>query len=171
MSEDCCSQLSAGSAVCETLSQSQQHEVPIRAICPQCKQKGKAVQTQTVKAFVVASLRLVQNTEYYFCHTEFCPVVYYSADGLSTFLTSQVREPVFQKVPDGEDVYVCYCFRHTVTELRNASPEIAEALIEDISIGIQNGQCACDLRNPQGSCCLGNVRRLIRLQRVGLTSD
>ena len=28
--------------------------------------------------------------------------------------------------------------------------------------GIQAGQCACDLRNRQGSCCLGNVRALKR---------
>ena len=36
------------------------------------------------------------------------------------------------------------------------------ALIDDIDAGIQAGQCACDLRNPQGSCCLGNVRGLVK---------
>ncbi len=25
---------------------------------------------------------------------------------------------------------------------------------------VQAGQCACELRNPQGSCCPGNVRAL-----------
>lgn len=34
-------------------------------------------------------------------------------------------------------------------------------LSADITAGIRAGQCACDLRNPQGICCLGNVRRLI----------
>ena len=40
------------------------------------------------------------------------------------------------------------------------SPELRKAIIDDISTGINAGQCACDLRNPQGSCCLGNVRGL-----------
>ena len=32
-----------------------------------------------------------------------------------------------------------------------------------IMAGIQADQCACDIRNPQGRCCLGNVNRLIDL--------
>ena len=36
------------------------------------------------------------------------------------------------------------------------------AIVDDINTGINAGQCACDLRNPQGSCCLGNVRGLIK---------
>ncbi len=36
------------------------------------------------------------------------------------------------------------------------------AIVDDINAGIQAGQCACDLRNPQGSCCLGNVREAIK---------
>ena len=36
---------------------------------------------------------------------------------------------------------------------------------DDINTGINTGRCACGLRNPQSSCCLGSVRRLItRLQ-------
>ena len=35
-------------------------------------------------------------------------------------------------------------------------------MVDDIHAGINAGQCACDLRNPQGSCCLGNVRGLIK---------
>ena len=50
-------------------------------------------------------------------------------------------------------------------ELRAATPAARAATLEDIDAGIKTGQCACDLRNPQGSCCLGNVRGLI--QRLG----
>jgi hypothetical protein len=32
--------------------------------------------------------------------------------------------------------------------------------------GTRQGQYACDLRNPQGSCCLGNARRLMQTVRV-----
>jgi hypothetical protein len=54
-----------------------------------------------------------------------------------------------------------YCFRHTVGDVRAASPATRAAIVDDINAGIKAGQCACDLRNPQGSCCLGNVRGLI----------
>jgi hypothetical protein len=89
--------------------------------------------------------------------------VYFSQDGDQTFTVGQVREGVFQKQPDNDEVYICYCFRHTVGELRISTPEVRKEIIEDINIGIRTGQCACDLRNPQGSCCLGNVYGLIKL--------
>jgi hypothetical protein len=49
-----------------------------------------------------------------------------------------------------------------VGEIRAASPEARTSLLDDITTGIQADQCACDMRNPQGSCCLGNVRALIK---------
>ncbi len=30
-------------------------------------------------------------------------------------------------------------------------------IIESIKRGIKEKKCACDLRNPQGSCCLSNI--------------
>lgn len=162
MSDICCSQPSAGSAVCDLPQKIEQRAPFPETFCPECKQKGKAVQKQTVKALISISLRSIQDAQYYFCRTQSCPVVYYSAEGISIFTTAQVRERVYQKEPDSGDVYVCYCFHHTVGEIRNASREARELIIKDINTGIQTNQCACDLRNPQGSCCLGNVRSLMK---------
>jgi len=108
------------------------------------------------------SLRAVRDVKYLFCRTQTCFIVYFSADGEQTFTVEQVREPVYQKEPDAQDVFICYCFRHTVGELRAASPEARSVLVDDINTGINAQQCACDLRNPQGSCCLGNVRGMIK---------
>lgn len=162
MSEICCSQPSAGSAVCELPSPTIQKKSNPAAVCPECGQRGKIVQGQTVKALLSISLRSIEDTDYYFCRTQSCPIVYYSLDGNSTFTTSQVRERVYQKEPNVDDVFVCYCFRHTVAEIRNASFQARVAIVNDINAGIQANQCACDLRNPQGSCCLGNVRGLMK---------
>lgn len=171
MSENCCSQPSAGSAVCELPSSTIQRKSYPGTVCPECHQKGKAVQGQTVKALVSVSLRSVQDAQYYFCRTQSCPVVYYTADSKSTFTTSQLRERVYQKEPNADDVFVCYCFRHTVAEIRNASSEARVVIVNDINTGIQANQCACDLRNPQGSCCLGNVRGLMKqLEQVSTQS-
>ena len=107
----------------------------------------------------------MRGTDYLFCRTPTCPIVYFSADDSQTFTVDHLRERVYQKEPDADDVWVCHCFRHAVGEVRSASPAARAAIMEEIYAGIKAGQCACDLRNPQGSCCLGNVRGLI--QRSG----
>lgn len=137
---------------------------PTRAenICPECGQTGKPVDEATLKSMLSSSLRNIQKTKHFFCRTRSCPIVYFSGDGEQTFPADQVRERVYQKEPDVEDVFVCYCFRHTVGEVQTASPEERLAILDDINAGIKAGQCACDWRNPQGSCCLGNVREAIK---------
>lgn len=130
--------------------------------CPICGQKGRPVAGQTVKALLKVSLRLLSPGDYLFCKTPGCPVVYYPFDGGQAFTVDQVREPVYQKQPDRPDVPVCYCFAHPVGELQAASPHERQTIVDDITLGTQTGQCACDLRNPQGACCLGNVRALVK---------
>jgi hypothetical protein len=171
MTESCCCPPEAGNTVCELPAQD--YERPHRAAnaCPECGKIGKPTQGQTVKALLSVSLGQVQDVKYLFCRTETCPVVYFSANGEQTFTVKEVRERVYQKESEAEDVFICYCFRHTVGKLRAASSKIRIAIVDDINTGINAGQCACDLRNPQGSCCLGNVRNLIkRLEKPALAA-
>jgi hypothetical protein len=88
--------------------------------------------------------------------------VYFSPDDGQTFTVAQIRERVYQKEPNSQDVFICYCFRYKIGDILTATPEARNAIVEDINTGINAGQCACDLRNPQGSCCLGNVHGLIK---------
>ncbi len=162
MSEICCCPPEAGSALCELPIQAGQRSPRPISTCPECRQAGKPVQLQTVKALLGVSLRAIEPGDYLFCRTPTCPVVYFSANDTRAFTRAQVRERVYQKEPDQDEVFVCYCFRHTVGEIRSLSPQERGELIQDIHAGIQAGQCACELRNPQGSCCLGNVRELIK---------
>jgi hypothetical protein len=69
---------------------------------------------------------------------------------------------VYQKQPDVEDGCLCYCFVHTTGDIRAEVISGKQTIVNDINAGIQAGQCACDWRNPQGHCCLGNVRQLIQ---------
>lgn len=162
MSDTCCCPPEAGNPVCELPTQDFQRSPRTINTCPVCGMKGKPVQGQTVKALLSVSLREVRDVEYLFCKTQDCPVVYFSPDGEQTFRTEHIRERVYQKEPESDDVFICYCFRHTVGDIRTGSPISHKAIVEDINSGIDAGQCACDLRNPQGSCCLGNVRELIK---------
>ncbi len=160
MTDECCQVLEAGAEMCELPAPGLGRREPPRRRCPVCGEWGKPVHGQTVKALVSVSLRLVLAGDFYFCRTSHCAVAYFSADGRSTFTSSQVRERIFQKEPEASDVLVCYCFRYTVGQAQAATVEERAAVLADVEAGIAAGQCACDLRNPQGSCCLGNVRQL-----------
>jgi hypothetical protein len=162
MIESCYCPPEAGNTVCELPAQNLKGSHRAVNACPECGKIGKLIQTQTVKALLSVSLRQLQDVKYLFCRTQTCPVVYFSADSEQTFRVEQVREQVYQKEPEAEDVFICYCFRHTVGKLRAALSKDRIAIVDDINKGINAGQCACDLRNPQGSCCLGNVRNLIK---------
>lgn len=171
MTESCGCPLEAGNAVCELPAQELQGAPRTINACPECGKTGKPVQGQTVSAMLSVSLRKVQRKQYLFCRTQTCSVVYFSNDGKQTFNVELVRERVYQKEPETQDVLICYCFRHTVGDLRAASLEERIAIVEDINTGINAGQCACDLRNPQGSCCLGNMRSIIKqLEKSAVTT-
>jgi hypothetical protein len=114
-----------------------------------------------VKAQLAVSLRRLGSRRYRFCPTAACPVVYFAEDTDEVYGVGEVRERVFQKEPGADNVFVCYCFRFTRGALRQAAERGTANLVDEIEAGIRAGQCACELRNPQGSCCLGNVRALM----------
>lgn len=136
--------------------------------CPICGKSGHVVDGATVKSMLAVSLRHVQDVIYRFCANAGCDVVYYSDDA-QTFTTHEVRERVYQKEPESDDILICYCFQHTPGDIRQQfSQSNHKTIIDDINTGIQAGQCACDWRNPQGNCCLGNVRQYIKKLEVSL---
>ena len=162
MTDSCRCPPEAETIVCDLPAQDLQRPACAVNTCPKCGKMGKPVQGQTIKSMLSVSLREVEDLLYLFCRTHTCPVVYFSAHGEKTFTIEQVRERVYQKEPEAQDVLICYCFRHNVGELQLASPAERRAILENINTEINAGQCACDLRNPQGSCCLGNIRTLLK---------
>ena len=162
MSDQCCRVPEAGREVCDLPAPGLPRPAYPPAHCQTCREMGKPVQGQTIKSLLAVSLRAVRDAAYRFCPTPECPVVYYLTDGAQVFTTEQVRERVYQKVPDSDEVNICYCFGYRLGDVRHATTTQQQAILDDIEAGIQAGQCACDLRNPQGSCCLGNVRLVIK---------
>ena len=157
MTETCSCPPEAGSATCDSRG-----SVTISS-CPVCPKTGKLVDSLTLKALLNVPLTDVRRVEYRFCSTPDCPVVYYSQDGTQTFLEIDLRERVYQKHAAEDDVFVCYCFRHTVGSIKEEFVgKQVNIVVARINAGIQAGQCACDIRNPQGSCCLGDVRLIIK---------
>lgn len=155
MADSCDCPPKAGAATCEARR-------PPGPACPTCHRPGKSVGTDTVRALVAVSLMEVDGKDYFFCRTPDCPTVYFAADTHQEFTEASLRELVHQKHPGDPDVFVCYCFRHTPASISRQFLETgAVRVIEEITAGIQAAKCACDIRNPQGSCCLGNVRSVL----------
>lgn len=156
----CACPAEAGAATCELRVGSD------GATCPTCGEKGKPVDTLTVKALLAVSLAEITGSDYRFCRTASCPTVYFPAGGGRPFEERELRERVHQKHPQDDDVFVCYCFRHSPGSIRAELRQTGStAVVDAVTQGIRAGQCACDIRNPQGSCCLGNVRAVAaRLQ-------
>ncbi len=126
--------------------------------CPANHQAGRRVDRLTVKAMLARPLSILREGAYFFCPDPDCPTVYYHASG-QVFTEADLRERVYQKHPQDESVLVCYCFQHTLGEVLGGG---RSRIVEAITAGVQAGQCACEVRNPQGSCCLGNVRAAAR---------
>ena len=142
---------------------------PLTPPCPTNQQVGKSVDSLTLKALLAVSLTQVSAVKYRFCQAADCPTVYYRSDGQQLFGEAELRERVYQKHPADDSVLVCYCFQHTLGSIRAELIETgASTVIAAITAGIQADQCACDIRNPQGDCCLGNVRQLVRQIQVEL---
>ena len=134
-----------------------------KPLCPECRQAGKPIDLLTLKAQLSVSLTELRQSEYLFCPAQGCSIVYFSADGSQSFPETQLRERVYQKHRGDDDVFVCYCFRHTVGSIRRELAATQQStVVATVTAGIKADQCACEVRNPQGNCCLGNVRAAVK---------
>ena len=134
-----------------------------QAVCPTNQKVGNKIDTITLKALLALPLTQVVDNEYRFCPDPTCSTVYYRQDGQQIFTEADLREKVYQKHPHDDENLICYCFQITVGEMRAERTQPgATRVVEKIKAGIQAGQCACDIRNPQGDCCLGNVIHVLK---------
>lgn len=134
-------------------------------VCPRCHNSGKSVHQITLKSllFPKALEMLNANLSYCFCEQSQCPVVYFSEMG-QTFTTTDLKIPVFQK-DLGEDIPICYCFGWTRQRIQmTLKQQDKQSILASIAHHIKAGRCGCDVNNPQGSCCLKNVKSFLVLQ-------
>lgn len=137
-----------------------------RPVCPRCSAAGSPVPSTTLEHLLQpeAADALPAEGTWRFCATPSCPVVWYPEDPSGPlFTTEQVQVAVGLKEGSPPPHTVCYCFSHTIEEIeedlrRRGRTEV----VEDITRRVQAGECACEIRNPEGRCCLGRVRAAVR---------
>lgn len=154
MTSDCC--CTTDGSTCQT------------DVCVECGTKAREIDTITLKALLTTdALKRLESGPYHFCSEETCDAVYFNGSG-SVFGTADVTVPVWQKTDDPY-AHVCYCFEHSEDSMRKEVVEIGSTNAPDeIKRLIQEGKCACEVRNPQGTCCLGNVVKVVK--RLGARS-
>ncbi len=101
----------------------------------------------------------VGGSQYRFCASSDCPVVYSSDD--RSFTTSDLRIRVGLKEKD-DPIPLCYCFGFSEKDVRQEIAVKGRTIIRDrIKSLLKKGMCACEERNPSGACCLGEVARVV----------
>lgn len=134
-------------------------------VCPRCGQTSIGVERLTLKALLAPDgLRRGVPAAPRFCATAECPIVYFDTAADVTFTEADLIVRVYAKHPADDDVSVCYCFEVTRGAMRTG----ATATREMVAREVQAGHCACEVKNPKGGCCLGD---LVRIERAVMHGD
>ena len=106
--------------------------------------------------------RIPAQEEFCFCKTPSCEVVYYS-DGQALFRKDDLAVRVGLKEPNDPTAPACYCFGWTPEKIRAEIERAGRSTaIDQIKAQVKAGNCFCEVTNPQGSCCLGNVAKAVQ---------
>ena len=121
--------------------------------CPVSGFSGEPVAWLTVVALTAGPVPPKQ--EFWLCRDPACDVVYFgSLEALIS--TRELRtEPDFKAGAAG---FVCYCFLHRHEEVAARG---GASVFEEVQRKVKAGDCACEVRNPSGKCCLRDLRKLL----------
>ncbi len=131
--------------------------------CPVNGARSKQVDVLTVKSLVRQLLLGMPNDQYYFCEARDCDVVYFPFDAQAPVFR---REDLLVRVgakEKADPIAVCYCFGFTRRDIRDEIANTGHSTVGDrITAEVKAGNCACEVKNPSGKCCLGNVTKVVQ---------
>lgn len=136
---------------------------PTIAACPVSGTLSRKVQRRTLEHLLKPEKTgSLWNVQYYYCKEPACEVVYFSNENVPFFSIGDVAVTVFAK-DHGDGVPVCYCFNWTRARIKQQIEETGQSTAAvEIAREIKAGNCACDIKNPKGECCLGEVNMFVR---------
>jgi hypothetical protein len=128
--------------------------------CPYCGNTGQPVAVLTVKSLVREHTRVPASPSYLFCRTADCEVVYFSEQAVFTKPDLKVRVGLKETA---DPISLCYCFDYSREDIRHDIEATGKtSILEEIRAEVQGGFCACEVKNPSGACCLGDITRAIQ---------
>jgi len=133
-----------------------------KVACPKCHEKAKGVLAKTVEHLLTheAKEKCDSFDGFYYCKTPSCEVVYFREGEI---LTQNDMSVTVGLKEGATPATVCYCFEWTkekITEELKATGETTA--LEDIKAKMENPGCSCEILNPSGGCCLGDVGKAIK---------
>lgn len=139
----------------------------VSATCQGCRNDGgagRSVEHRTMLQMLKPDrFEQMGNLEFNFCQEPFCSVVYYSTDGTVEFTADDLREKVGLKMQGNPSARVCYCFGYTEGMIADELKATGQTPIpKKITQLTKTNMCACEVRNPAGVCCLGNVNKVVK---------
>ncbi len=151
---DCCS-VNETCSVKETTA-----ATPAVVPCPECGSRSKQVESLTVKSLVRRLPFGMPPAQYYFCEATGCAVVYFPSNPEALiFRRGDLLVRVGAKESDDAGL-VCYCFGITRKDIGDEIRQTGKSTVpERIKAEVKAGNCACEMKNPSGKCCLGNITR------------
>ncbi len=129
--------------------------------CPRCETKGSSVDPITLKALLTPNgLRRGVPPGPRFCANPNCDVVYFDNAVPIVFRENELTVPVHAKHPEHDEVPACYCFEYTPRRIREEFERGGKNTVsKTITAEVKAGHCACEVKNPKGACCLGDIAR------------
>lgn len=142
--------------------------VDSKAPCPGCGHLGLPVGERTVAAIVRPEQHALSGRRARFCRTPECAVLYYASDGPGVVEKSLAQVRIGLKDPEDPSP-LCYCFGFDRAAVRQEVAATGDSSIPArIAAEVKAGRCACDVRNPSGVCCLGDVNKAVRAAQANL---
>jgi hypothetical protein len=134
------------------------------AVCRRCGNRGRAIPKHTVESLLKPeALSRLYEGDYFFDESPDCEIVYFSNKRASSFTKTDVRVRVGIKETQAP-IPICYCFGHTVESARAEIEATGKSTVAArITREIRAGNCACEVKNPSGRCCLGEVNKAIKV--------
>lgn len=136
---------------------------PAKAACPVSGTLSRKAQRRTLEHLLKPErLGSLHNVQYYYCKEPVCNVVYFSNENVPFFTADDIAVKVLVK-DQGAEVPVCYCFDWTRARIKQQISETGKSTAAlEIARRIKAGHCACDIKNPKGECCLGDVNLFVK---------
>jgi hypothetical protein len=140
------------------------------AFCPVAGKAGKPVPLVTPRNLVLPEHAAnVEGREWFFCDQPDCDIVYFTRDG-RTLDKNALKVRVGLKDKEAPRP-VCYCFGHTVESIVEEIVRTGRSTVPpSIKKRVEANECSCEVLNPKGTCCLGDVNRVVKkaLASVGV---
>ena len=136
-------------------------KVETQRVCLSCQGPSQPVTLRTMLLMLKPEFfDQVGESQYRFCASPDCPVVYFSRE--RCFTSGDLRIRVGLKEKDGL-IPLCYCFGFNEQDLQaEIKTEGHTTIPQRISALTKERMCACEERNPSGACCLGEVAKAVK---------